>query len=104
MALPPPIELFETARFKVGDRVQTLPDTTPGIDPRQSVAIYGTVVEVEADIGWKYLFKSMHSERNKVSVPENRVLAISKLLYDNTMLETRAFPVQERLRATRHLK
>ena len=35
MALPPPIELFEAARFKVGDRVHTLPDTTPGIDPRQ---------------------------------------------------------------------
>ena len=51
MALPPPIELFEAARFKVGDRVQTLPDTTPGIDPRQSVAIYGTVVEVEAEFG-----------------------------------------------------
>ena len=104
MALPPPIELFEASRFKVGNRVHTLPDTTPGINPRQSVAIYGTVVEVEADIGWKYLIKSMHSERNKVWVPENRVLAISKSLYDNTMLETRAFPAQERFRATRNLK
>ena len=104
MALPPPIELFEAARFKVGDLVHTLLNMTPGIDPRQSVAIYGTVVEVEAEFDWKYLIKSMHSERNKVSVPENRVHAISKLLYDNTMLETRAFPVQERLRATRNLK
>ena len=104
MALPPPVELFEAARFKVGDRVHTLLNTTPGIDPRQSVAIYGTIVEVEAEFGWKYLIKSMHSKRNKVSVPENRVLAISKLLYDNTMLATRALPVQGRLRATHTLK
>ena len=50
-ALPAPPALITAALFKIGDHVQTIPDTTPGVDSRQSVAFYGVVEEVIADAG-----------------------------------------------------
>ena len=38
-ALPPPVEIFLPAVFNVGDIVQTIPDTAPGVYLRHSVAI-----------------------------------------------------------------
>ena len=83
-ALPSPEVLFTPALFEVGAQVQSVPDTAPGIPPEHSIAIYGTVAEVKAEECWWYRIKSMHSERNKVWVPEHRVLEISRSLYDNT--------------------
>ena len=46
-ARPTPLELFSSAVFKVGDIVQSTPDTTPGVDPARSVAITGAVLELK---------------------------------------------------------
>ena len=54
-ALPPPLELFAPAVFEVGDLVQSIPDTTPGVHPRHSVAIVGAVTELKLDGGWMYV-------------------------------------------------
>ena len=85
--------------FKIGDNVQTIPDTTPGVDSRQSVAFYGVVEEVIVDAGWIYFMKSVHESRIHMHVPEARVLSTSKSLSDDCMIETRAFPVQQMLAA-----
>ena len=98
-ALPVPPGLITAPLFKIGDNVQTIPDTTPGVDPRQSVAFYGVVEEVIADAGWIYFVKSVHESRIHMHVPEARVLSTSKSLSDGCMIETRAFPVQLMLAA-----
>ena len=51
-ALPPPPLFLQPAVFEIGQEVQTLPDTTPGVHPSQSVALYGTVIECKFDGGW----------------------------------------------------
>ena len=42
-AFPAPPALISAALFKIGDNVQTIPDTTPAVDSRQSVSFYGVV-------------------------------------------------------------
>ena len=39
MDLPPPVALSEPPLFEVGARVQSFPDTAPGIAPEHSVAV-----------------------------------------------------------------
>ena len=58
--MPPPVELFSSAVFKVGDLVQSIPDTAPGVHPRHSVAITGHILELKSDGGWFYNISSMH--------------------------------------------
>ena len=87
--------------FKIGDHVQTIPDTTPGVDPRQSVAFCGVVEEVIAVAGWIYFIKSVHESRIHILVPEARVFSTSKSLSDDCMREKRAFPVQQMQAAQR---
>jgi len=77
----------------VGAHVHVKPDTRPGIGPEHSVAAYGTIVDVKAEGGWHYKIKSVHDGRSGPWVPEERVVESSKSLFDNAMLETRAFPV-----------
>ena len=93
-ALPEPPALISAAWFKIGDHVQTITDTTPGVDSRQSVAFYGVVEEVIADAGWIYFIKSVHESRIHMLVTEARVLSTSKSLSDDCVIETRAFHVQ----------
>ena len=72
-ALPPPLELFAPAVFEVGDLVQSIPDTTPGVHPRHSVAIVGAVTDLKLEGGWIYNISSMHHSQNTLWVPEHRV-------------------------------
>ena len=58
--------------------MQTIPDTTPGVDSRQSVLFYGVVEEVIVDAGWMYFIKSVHESRIHMLVPEARVLSTSR--------------------------
>ena len=51
-ALPPAALFLQPAAFKVGQKVQAPPDTTPGVHPNQSVAVNGTVIECKFDGGW----------------------------------------------------
>ena len=92
-ALPPPETVSEPPLFCVGALVRTIPDTRPGIGPEHSVTTYGTVVEARAEGGWLYRVKSAHTGRKGPWVPKERVMETSKSLFDNAMLETRAFPV-----------
>jgi len=90
-ALPAPLELFVEALFAVDAHVITTPDTTPGVDPKQSVAISGVID------GWSYRVRADKIRRNIIWVSETRVRTMSKAIFENPMLETRKFPVKERL-------
>jgi hypothetical protein len=99
-ALPAPLELFVEALFAIDARVITTPDTTPGVDPAQSVAISGVIMECKASVdGWSYRVRADDTRRNIIWVPEARVRAVSKTIFESPMMETRAFPVQQRLKA-----
>ena len=78
----------------------TTPDTTPGVDPAKSVAISGVIMECKPSVdGWSYRVRADDTRRNIICVPEARVCAVSKTIFESPMLETRAFPVQQRLKA-----
>ena len=99
-ALPAPLELFVEALFAIDARVITIPDTIPGVDPAQSVAVCGVIMECNAYVdGWSYRVKADDTRRNIIWVPEARVRAVSKTIFESPMLETRAFPAQQRLKA-----
>ena len=66
--------LIAAALFKIGDRVKAISDTARGIDPKHSVAFYGTVTEVEnTEISWMYTIRSDQQARSHLTVPEARV-------------------------------
>ena len=66
--------LIATALYKIGDRVKAIPDTARGIDPKHSVAFYGTVAEVEkTETCWMYKLLSDQQARSHLTVPEARV-------------------------------
>ena len=89
--------LIAAALFKIGDRVEAIPDTARGIDPKHSVAFYGTVAEVEkAETCWMYTLRSVQHARSHLTVPEARIRPISISLSDDAVIETCAFPAQER--------
>ena len=86
--------------FEVGDLVQSIPDTTPGVHPRHSVAIVGAVTELKLDGGWIYNISSMHHSQNTLWVPEHRVRPVSKSIFDDCYIEPRA-GIQGQLRDER---
>ena len=99
-ALSAPQELFVEALFAIDAHVITIPDTTPGVDPAQTVAICGVIMECKpSDDGWSYRVRADDTRRNIIWVPEARVRAVSKTIFESPMLETRAFPAQQRLKA-----
>ena len=66
--------LIAAALYKIGDPVTVIPDTARGIDPKHSVAFYGTVAEVEkTEISWMYTLRSVQHARSHLTVPESRV-------------------------------
>ena len=77
-AFPAPPALITAALFKIGDNVQTIPDTTPGVDSRLSVSLYGVVEEVIADAGWMYFIISVRESLIHMLVPEARFLSTSR--------------------------
>jgi len=78
--------------------VITTPDTTPGVDPKQSVAISGVITERIATVdGWSYRVSADDTRRNIIWVPEARVRTMSTAIFENPNAKTRKFPVKERL-------
>ena len=66
--------LIAAALYKIGDRVKAIPDTARGIDPKHSVALYGTVAAVEkTETCWMYKLLSDQLARSHLTVPEARV-------------------------------
>ena len=58
-------ELFVEALFAIDAHVITIPDTTPGVDPAQSVVICGIVVECKLSVdGWSYRVRADYTQRN----------------------------------------
>ena len=92
---------FEPA-FQLNALVESIPDTTRGIDPEHSVALYGNIAAMKDEDGWWYRIKCMHTGRNGSWIPECRIKAKSKALYENAMLETRAFNGKERYEVMRN--
>jgi len=78
---------ISAAIFNIGDFVRTIPDTTPGVHPSQSVAVYGRVVLVEsqADGFW---YKVQSSYTITQLIPENRMVAQSKAIFDNAISQS----------------
>ena len=76
--------------FKVGDLVQSIPDTAPGVHPRHSVSVVGTIAELKIEGVWLYHIKALNDERNHIWFPEHRVRPISKSIYDDCYIAPRA--------------
>ena len=79
--LESPPALITAALFKIGDHVQTIPDTTPSVYSRQSVAFYGVIEDVIADVGWIYFIKFFHKYRISMLVPEARVFSTPRFIW-----------------------
>ena len=95
-AEPPPPEPTYDALFAVGAQVQTDPDSTSGIHPSQAEVVYGVITMIESRGGsWWYQVRANNDGRNHPWVPETRVRPVSRSLFGG-MLETRAFPIQQR--------
>ena len=90
--------LIAAALYKIGDRVKAIPDTAPGVHPMHSVAFYGIVAEVEkTETCWMYKLLSDQHARSHLTVPEARVRPMPISVSDDAVIETLAFPFQERL-------
>jgi hypothetical protein len=70
----PSVTLFEPA-FQLNALVESIPDTTRGIDPEHSVALYGNIAAMKDEDGWWYRIKCMHTGRNGSWIPECRIKA-----------------------------
>ena len=82
-ALPAPQELFVEALFAIDARVITTPDTTPGVDPAQSVAISGVIMECKSSVdGWSYRVRADDTRRNIIWVPEARVHRLEAAVFN----------------------
>ena len=102
-ALPPPLAaITAAANFNIGDLVRTIPDTTPGVHPSHSVAVYGRVVLVESQAdGFWYKVQSSYTITRLI--PENRVVAQSKAIFDNAIIDTRATSSDAAIKLKRRL-
>ena len=101
--IPPPLPPVEppAPRFKVGNHVGTIPKTAPGFHSSQSVSFYGIVVDMTFDgARWIARLKSIHDGHHLISIPEARVLTMSRSLNDHDFIETRA-PLQKKVVALR---
>ena len=85
------------SRFKIDDNVNSTPDTTPGIDPRQSVALYGLVVDLNFESELMVKIKSSNDGYDQLWVPETRVNSTSKSIIDNSIVELRNSSVNKKL-------
>ena len=75
--------------FKIGDFVQTIADTTPGIHRLDSVSIYGHIAELEVSLpekSWRYRVESIHEKRNNPWIPKARISWASSTLNANCIL------------------
>jgi hypothetical protein len=82
-ALPAPQELFVEALFAIDAHVIAIPDTTPGVDPAQSVAICGIVVECKPSVdGWSYRVRADDTRRNIIWVPKARMLRVEAAVFN----------------------
>ena len=85
-----PVAIEETnPLFKIGDFVQTIADTTPGIHSLDSVSIYGRIAELEFSLpekSWRYRVQSIHDDRNRRWTPEARIRLVSVSVNDNCIL------------------
>ena len=70
------------SRFKIDDLVNSIPDTTPGCHPSQSVALYGSVVALKFDKELMVQIKSSYEGRNQIWVPEARVRLTSNSMQE----------------------
>ena len=82
-ALPAPQELFIEALFATDAHMITIPDTTPGVDPAQSVAICCIVVECKPSVdGWFYRVRADDTRRNIIWVPEARMHRVEAAVFN----------------------
>jgi len=80
---PAPQELFVKALFAIDAHVITIPDTIPGVDPAQSAAVCGVIMECNAYVdGWSYRVKADDNRRNIIWVPEARVHRFEAALFN----------------------
>ena len=105
-APPPPQVPVATAKFQLGDQVRTIPDTTTGVHFSHSESVYSMVVLVSPDAdGFWYRVQANDCGRKVTqAIPEHRVVALSKAVFDDRIMDTRATVADPSLRPKRHLQ
>ena len=58
------------SRFKIDDNVYSTPDTTPGCDSSQSVALHGSVIALKFEGELMVKIKNSHEGRNQHTRPQ----------------------------------
>ena len=79
--------------FEVGDLVESVPDTRPGIHPSLSVHIFGRLEEIRdpvGDGGFRYRISSIHHKQNMVWVEEYQIQRVSSSVFGKCYMEPRA--------------
>ena len=87
VSVPPPLPSIDDILplFNIGDRVCTIPDSSPGVDRRQAEAFYRCIFRLKFDQSWHYNIQSVHSLRNFMWLPEVRVLPMSTSISDGSL-------------------
>jgi len=103
---PPPAAITAAANFNIGDLVRTIPDTTPGVHPSHSVAVYGSVISVShaADGYWYRVQANDCGRKVTQAIPEHRVIALSKAINDDQIIGTRAIAAETLKKLKRQLE
>ena len=66
-ALLPPYMPLAAAKFKIGDKVHSKPDSMPGLHPTHAVAVYGHICECRGVGIWEYKIQANDDARHITS-------------------------------------
>ena len=91
-----PSETLFQPMFQLNDLVESIPDTTRGVDPEHSIAVFGNIVAIKNEDGVWYRIKCIHSKRSGAWIPENRIKVQSKSLFQNAVQQTRTYNGKKR--------
>ena len=72
--------------FDIGELVESVPDTRPGIHPSQSVPMFGRLEEIKdpvGDGGFRYRISSIHHKQNMIWVEEYQIQRVSSSVFGN---------------------
>ena len=100
-----PVATTAIAKFKNWDPVRTIPETATGVHFSHSESVYGHIVLVEprADGYWYRVQASDDGRKITQLIPEHRVVAQSKAIFDDRTIDTRATSSDASIKLKRQL-